>query len=219
MGLPGDIPRQRDEAGLPCHPAPVYDLSMTPTRPKDDPMTEPPAAAPNCDVIISHVMLPQDANPSGNVHGGVIMKEIDSAAGVVAARHARCNIVTASIDRLDFHHPVFVGELLTLRARLDLVGRTSMDLTVEAAAENLRTGEIRHVASAHLTFVALDDAGQPTNVPPLAKTATADQQRHAAAEARRNTRLAATGKTSADTTDPLLADITESGRNPDGTAG
>ena len=92
-------------------------------------------------VTISQLLMPQDANVAGNVHGGVIMKHIDNAAGVVAARHARCNVVTASIDRLDFHYPAFIGDLLTLKASINLVGRTSMEIGVRVETENLRTGE------------------------------------------------------------------------------
>ena len=101
-------------------------------------------------VTIAQVMIPQDTNPSGNVHGGIIMKLIDTAAAVVASRHARSNVVTASIDRLDFHHPVFVGDLLILKASLNLVGRTSMEIGVRVEAENLKSGEVRHTASAYL---------------------------------------------------------------------
>jgi len=143
----------------------------------------------DCNIAISHVMLPQDANTAGNVHGGIIMKHIDSAAGVVAARHARKNVVTASIDRLDFHHPVFVGDLLTLSARLHLVNRTSMEIGVYAETENLTTGEIRHVASAFLTFVALDDTGRPVTAPPVELLTEDDRRRHREAMARRKTRL------------------------------
>jgi acyl-CoA hydrolase len=112
-------------------------------------------------------MNPEDANPVGNVHGGVVMKHVDTVAGVVAIRHARKIAVTASIDRLDFHNPVFIGNLLILKASLNLVGRTSMEVGVRVEAENPLTGEVRHTASAYLTFVALDEKGQPTSVPPL----------------------------------------------------
>src|SRR5512143_1368970 len=93
-------------------------------------------------VTIAQVMIPQDANPAGNVHGGVIMKLIDTAGAVVAGRHARANTVTASIDRLDFLHPVFVGDLLFLKAGLNMVGRTSMEVGVRVEAENIVTGEV-----------------------------------------------------------------------------
>ncbi len=86
-------------------------------------------------------MNPEDANPVGNVHGGVIMKYVDTAAGAVAIRHARKNCVTASIDRLDFHNPVFVGDLLILKASITLVGKTSMEVGVRVEAEDLSDRE------------------------------------------------------------------------------
>ena len=118
-------------------------------------------------VTISRMMLPEDANPAGNVHGGVIMKNVDSAAGVAAMRHARCNVVTASIEQLNFHSPVFIGDLITLKASVNAVGRTSMEVGVRVDTEDLMTGKIRHTASAYLTFVALDPSGKTAVVPPL----------------------------------------------------
>ncbi len=141
-------------------------------------------------VSIAQVMIPQDANPSGNVHGGVIMKLIDTAAGVVASRHARGNTVTASIDRLDFHYPVYVGDLLFFRASLNLVGRTSMEVGVRVESENLFTGEVRHTASAYLTFVSLDAKGRPKTVPPLVLETEEEIRRNREAMKRREMRLA-----------------------------
>ena len=138
----------------------------------------------------STVMQPQDANVAGNVHGGVIMKCIDNAAGVVAARHARCNAVTASIDRLDFHHPVFVGDILTLRASLNLVGNSSMEVGVRAEAEDVVEGQVRHIASAYLTFVAMDHEGRPKKVPPLIVESNDEIRRQREARERRKMRLA-----------------------------
>ena len=141
-------------------------------------------------VITSVVMLPEDANPAGNVHGGVIMKHIDSAAGVVAVRHSRGNAVTASIDRLEFHNPVYVGNLLSMKASLNMVGRTSMEVGVRVETENVVTGERRHTASAYLTFVALDRDGHPRKVPLLILETESEQRRNMEALARRATRLA-----------------------------
>jgi uncharacterized protein (TIGR00369 family) len=124
----------------------------------------------HCQVIMSHVMLPTHANPDGNIHGGDIMKLIDDAASVVAIKHARTTVVTASIDRLDFHRPVYIGNLLILKASLNAVGRTSMEIGVRVEAEDLRAGIVRHIASAYLTFVALDDNHRPTPVPPYQPT-------------------------------------------------
>ncbi|MHC1743531.1 MAG: acyl-CoA thioesterase [Syntrophobacteraceae bacterium] len=140
-------------------------------------------------VIMAQVMNPQDANPAGNVHGGVIMKLIDTAAGTVAVRHARANVVTASIDRLDFHRPAFIGNLVTLKASMNYVGRTSMEVGVRVEAENLLTGEVRHTSSAYLTFVALDQGGHPIEVPPLELETEEDIRRNREAKARRQMRI------------------------------
>jgi len=118
-------------------------------------------------VEMAQVMLPPDANPSGNIHGGTIMKLIDTAAGIAAMRHCRSNVVTASMDRLDFHEPVFIGELVVLRASVNYAGSTSLEVGVRVEAENLMTGNIRHTNSAYLTMVALDENRTPTKVPEL----------------------------------------------------
>jgi len=141
-------------------------------------------------VRMSQFMNPQDANIAGNVHGGVIMKLIDTAGGVVAVRHARSNVVTVSIDRLDFHHPVYIGDFITLFASINFVGRTSMEVGVRVEAENLVSGERRHTASAYLTFVALDANGKPTPLPPLILETEEEMRRNREGKARRETRLA-----------------------------
>lgn len=138
---------------------------------------------------MAQVTVAQDVNPAGNVHGGVIMKLIDTTAAVVASRHARSNVVTASIDRLDFHHPIFVGDLLFLRGSLNMVGRTSMEIGVRVEAENLITGEVRHTASAYLTFVSLDKTGRPCEVPPLILETEEEIRRNREAKIRRELRL------------------------------
>ncbi len=141
-------------------------------------------------VTMAQMMIPQDANPAGNVHGGVVVKIIDEAAGVVAARHARSDVVTASIDRMDFHNPVFVGDVLFFKASLNLVGRTSMEIGVRVEAENLMTGGVRHAASAYLTYVALGKNGRPTEVPPLILETEEEIRRNREAKERRDVRLA-----------------------------
>ena len=135
-------------------------------------------------------MMPHDANPSGNVHGGVIMKHIDTTAGIVSLRHAGMNVVTASIDRLDFHYPAYVGDLLVLSASVNLVGSTSMEVGVRVEGDETRTGKIRHTASAYLTFVALDENGKPTRLPGLILETDEQKRRNAEALERRKTRLA-----------------------------
>jgi acyl-CoA hydrolase len=138
----------------------------------------------------SYIMMPQDANPSGNVHGGIIMRHVDNTAGMVAFRHARSNVVTASIDRLDFFHPGFIGDLLTLKASLNYAGTTSMEIGVRAEMENVITGEIRHVASAYLIFVALDSEGHTQKIPALVLETEEDERRNCEALERKKTRVA-----------------------------
>ena len=139
-------------------------------------------------ITMAQVMNPEDANPYGNVHGGVIMKLIDTTAGVVAGRHCRSNVVTASIERLDFHQAVSIGDLVILKASLNLVSRTSMEVGVRVEAENPRTGEVRWTASAHLTFVSLDVNGRPAPVPPLILETEEDIRRNCEAKLRREAR-------------------------------
>jgi uncharacterized protein (TIGR00369 family) len=135
------------------------------------------------------LMTPQDANPAGNVQGGVIMRLVDEAGAIVAYRHARSNIVTASVDRIDFLHPVYIGDVVTFKASLNLVGRASMEVEVHVASENPLTGEIQHTASAFLTYAALDENGRPTQVPPLILDTEEGKRRNSEAQARREARL------------------------------
>jgi len=141
-------------------------------------------------VVLCHVMLPQDANPAGLVHGGAIMKQIDNAAGVAATKHTRTVCVTASIDRLDFYHPVQVGNLVTFKASLNQVGRTSMEVGVRIETEDLLTGKKNHTASAYLTFVAFGPDFKPVEIPPLILDNDVERRRNREAENRRKIRLA-----------------------------
>jgi len=140
-------------------------------------------------IEIAQIMIPADANSVGNVHGGTIMKMVDSVAGVVASRHARSVVVTASIDRLDFIAPGYVGDLIVLKANMNYVGRSSMEVGVRVEAENLLTGERRYVASAYLTMVAIDRARKAKQVPPLLLETDEDQRRFAEGKERREERL------------------------------
>jgi uncharacterized protein (TIGR00369 family) len=137
---------------------------------------------------MARAMLPSDANPWGNVHGGEIVKLIDSCAGAAAQRHARSRVVTARIDELSFVAPVVVGDLVTARASVNEVGRTSMEVGVRVDAENTLTGAVAHVASAYLVFVAIDEEGRPVPVPPLVAETDDDRRRMAAAKQRRELR-------------------------------
>jgi uncharacterized protein (TIGR00369 family) len=150
-------------------------------------------------LIMAQTMNPQDANPAGNVHGGVIMKLIDTIAGAVATRHARSNVVTVSIDRLVFYSPVFVGDLLTLKASLNMAGgTTSMEVGVRVETENLLLGQIRHTASAYLTMVALGTDGRPLQVQPLILETDEEVRRNSEAIARKKVRLEERKKEKAD---------------------
>ncbi len=140
------------------------------------------------------MMLPSDANPQGQVHGGTIMKFVDTAAAAVAHRHARSHVATARIDSMSFLAPVEVGYLVTFKASLNAVWRTSMEVGVRVESEDVRTGECHHTCTAYLTMVALDDDARPTPVPPLDLQTQEERQRFLEAEFRRRTRLEEVGE-------------------------
>jgi len=141
------------------------------------------------EVLTSQIMTPLDVNASGNVHGGVIMRLTDSAAALVGIRHARSNVVTASIDRMDFHHPVYIGDLVTFKASLNMAGKTSMEVGVRVESEHPLSGKTHHVASAYLTMVALDENRAPMQIPPLTVTTDEEIRRNRQAITRRELRL------------------------------
>jgi acyl-CoA hydrolase len=143
-------------------------------------------------------MGPTDANVAGNVHGGVIMHLCDEVAGIAAVRHSGLRVVTAAMDRMTFLHPVFVGNLLTVRATVNAAWRTSMEVGVRVEAEDVRSGEITHTSTAYLTLVALDDAGHPAPVPPIAPETPDEERRAREAQLRRDNRLAEREKIEAD---------------------
>lgn len=134
------------------------------------------------------MMLPEHTNSDGNIHGGVIMKFIDDAAAVVAMKHARKTVVTASIDKLDFHRPVFSGNLLVLKAALNLTGTSSMEIGVRVEAEDLTRGTISHIASAYLSFVAIDENRTPIPVPPYEPRDAEEKRRYQEAKKRKKLR-------------------------------
>lgn len=126
-----------------------------------------------------------DANGHGNVHGGVIMRIVDEVGAIVAVKHCQRSVVTARIDRLNFLAPVYMGELINLKAALNYVGKTSMEVGVEVEAENIMTGERRKVCSAQLVFVGLDEEWKPAQVPPLKATTPEEAEKIERAKARR----------------------------------
>jgi uncharacterized protein (TIGR00369 family) len=148
---------------------------------------KPPAAST---VTLSQHMDLAHANFMGNVHGGEIMKLIDTAAGIAASRHAGGPVVTASLDEMSFLHPVHVGDVVLVHASVNDVGRTSLEVGVRVEAEDILSGRRTHTSSAYLVFVALDERGQPRPVPRLVAETDVDRRRQAEAKIRREHRLA-----------------------------
>jgi len=149
-----------------------------------------PAASPTASrSTMTELMMPNMANNLGHVFGGVFLSLVDRVAAVAAMRHARQPCVTVSVDRVDFHEPIHLGELVIARASVNYVGRTSMEIGVRVEAENLLTGERRHTNSCYVTFVAIDREGRPVPVRPLLLETDEDRRRHTAAAARRQRRL------------------------------
>lgn len=119
-------------------------------------------------LTMSQVMLPSQANVAGNVHGGEIMKFMDSTAGAVAVRYSQGNVVTARVDELQFHLPILVGDLVICTGRIAYVGNTSMEVVVTVEVENMESGEPSQIAlTAYFTMVALDEMGKPKKIPQL----------------------------------------------------
>lgn len=139
-------------------------------------------------VVTTRLMMPTDANIAGNVFGGAIMRYVDEVAAMVAFRHARRNAVTASIERMEFFAPVYIGNLLILKAAVNYVGRTSMEVGVRVEAEDHLSGKTAHRGSCYLTFVALDEQGRPVQIPPLILQTDDEKRRFREAERRRRAR-------------------------------
>jgi len=137
----------------------------------------------------SELALPNDSNGFGNVLGGKVMHLVDLAAAIAALRHARRPVVTASVDSLHFLHPVHIGELVILRASVNRVFRTSMEVGVKVMTEKLLSGEQLHTCSAYLTFVALDREGQAVPIPPVIPETEEEKLRFQQAGERRAYRL------------------------------
>ncbi|HEX2103017.1 MAG TPA: acyl-CoA thioesterase [Solirubrobacteraceae bacterium] len=141
--------------------------------------------------VLVQWMGPTDANPSGFVHGGTVMKLCDEAAATAAIRHSSMRVVTAAVDRMTFLAPVHVGELLTLRSSVNAAWRTSMEVGVRVEAENPISGEIRHTNSAYITMVAVDEDGHPVAAVPNLRCESPDElRRERDAQVRRANRLA-----------------------------
>ncbi len=138
---------------------------------------------------MTELMMPHMANNMGNVFGGVVLSLMDRVASVAAIRHAQAQCVTVSMDRVDFKEPIHLGELLTAKANVNYVGRTSLEVGVQVLAENIVTGVTRHTNSSYLTFVAIDDQGRPKPVPPVAPESDDEKRWYEAAKRRRERRI------------------------------
>lgn len=136
----------------------------------------------------SDLMLPHNANVLGNVFGGVILSMMDKTAAGAAARHARTAVVTVAIDAVEFREPIRIGDLVVMKASVNYVGHTSMEIGVRVEAENLVTGVRRHTNSAYLTYVSIDKSGKPIPVPGIVPGNAVERRRYKAAEARRKQR-------------------------------
>ena len=137
---------------------------------------------------ITTFVMPHMQNVLGDLFGGHLMTLVDQAAAVAAIRHAGGPAVTKSIDRLDFHHPIPVGALVTCYATVDYVGRSSMDISVQVYSETVSTGERQHTHTAHVVFVAIDRERKPVRVPRLIPATEEEQVRFETARIRHEAR-------------------------------
>jgi acyl-CoA hydrolase len=160
--------------------APAGPVTIPPVDPK--PVAESRA-------LLAHLMGPTDANGTGNIHGGTIMKLTDEVAALAAIKHARTRVVTVGMDRMDFLVPIYVGALVTFTACVNAAWRTSMEVGVRVEAENVLDGTIEHTNTAYLTFVALGADGRPTAVPPAEARSPDERRRMREAQLRRSGRL------------------------------
>jgi len=140
-------------------------------------------------VEMMEIVLPNDANTLGNILGGKVMHLIDIACAIAAHRHCRKPVVTASMDYLDFRHPIKIGDLIIIRASVNRVFNTSMECGAKVFSENLQSGERRHTSTAYLTFVALDENRRPTVVEPILAETEEEKRRWEEAEIRREFRM------------------------------
>jgi uncharacterized protein (TIGR00369 family) len=154
------------------------------------PKSLPPKPMHASHIQIAQLMHPEHANPLGNVHGGWIMKLADEAGALACMRHAGQRVVTVAIDQMTFRQPIRIGDLVILEAEVTYAGRTSMEVEVQVSAENPITGECTQTNAAYLVYVALDENGRPTAVPPLLAETPAEQARMEAAKVRQQRRLA-----------------------------
>jgi acyl-CoA hydrolase len=140
-------------------------------------------------VVMTQLVLPSHTNALDTIFGGVVMSWIDICGAIAAQRHSQKDVVTASLDSLNFVAPVKKGWVVNLKSSVNFVSRTSMEVGVRVDAENPKTGEVFHTASAYMTFVAIGGNGRPSEVPPLILESETDRRRHEDARLRREKRL------------------------------
>ncbi len=140
-------------------------------------------------ITLAQLMHPEHANVLGNVHGGWVMKLVDEAGALACMRHAQRKVVTVAIDSMTFREPIRIGDLVTLKAEVSYTGRTSLEAAVEVIAENPVTGEQTHTNTAYLVYVALDDEGRPTSVPPLLAETEEEREKLRRGQERQEQRL------------------------------
>lgn len=140
--------------------------------------------------VISELMMPHQVNNAGNIFGGELLAMVDRVAAVCAMRHSGRPCLTIAIDRVDFREPIYAGELVTCTARVNFVGRTSMEIGVHVEAEDLLSGKKRHTNTCLLTFVAVGPDRRPVTVPPLDLSDGDDERRYNEGKFRRKLRLA-----------------------------
>ncbi len=169
---------------------------MTTTSSRGREWQAPPAAKrpSETSIVISRLMNPSDANPLGIVHGGEILKMVDEAGGLAAMRHAGSPVVTVRLDSMTFLEPIYVGDLVIVKAMVNWVGRTSIEVGIRVEAQNPITGELTHTNSAYAVYVALDKDGRPRPVPRLILETEEERRRWREAEERQRIRLAQKGK-------------------------
>lgn len=146
---------------------------------------------PNHQLTMTVLMTPDMANFSGNVHGGAILKLLDQVAYACASRYSGSYVVTLSVDQVTFRQPIYVGELVTFLASVNHTGNTSMEIGIKVITENIQARTVRHANSCFFTMVAVDQAGKPTLLQPLAPSTPDEERRFAAAQARKEMRRAA----------------------------
>ncbi len=149
----------------------------------------PPKPTRASRISLAQMMQPEHANNLGNVHGGWIMKLMDEAGALACMRHSQCRVVTVAVDSMSFRHPIKTSDVVILNAEVTYTGSTSIEAEVQVIAENPLTGQRWQTNTAYLLYVALDEAGKPTQVPPVFAETIEEERKLAEARERQQRRL------------------------------